>query len=174
MQQRVLVRRAGLRGFQGRTRRQVARNLGLSRRRVTRIEHRALRSLRRAVRTGGCSGAAPISSASTSTTTPASAASTAAEGTQGGPATGATSASTGAAADRQEVKGVSQSGGGESPVERVLKAGPRVVAAAPRTVANVTSEARSYADDHPIAFALAVLVTLLAAALLVRELRRAV
>ena len=32
--------------------------------------------------------------------------------------------------------------------------------------------ARSYADDHPFQFALAVLVTLLCALLLVRELRR--
>jgi hypothetical protein len=165
----VIVRRAALRGFDGQTRRQVARALGLSRARVARVEHRALRSLRRAVRSGGCSGGAPISTTSSTTTAATTVSQTAATA-----AAGSTTAQGGAAPDRQEVKGVTQSGGGESPVERVLKAGPRVVAAAPRTVANVTSEARSYADDHPLAFGLAVLVTLLAAALLVRELRRAV
>ena len=74
--------------------------------------------------------------------------------------------------DRQEVKGVSDSGG------RVLDVLAEGAPAAQRPDAggrrrdDGAEAARSYADDHPVQFALAVLVTLLCALLLVRELRR--
>ena len=55
----------------------------------------------------------------------------------------------------------------------VAKSAPKLEALSPKAVAASTTEAaRSYADDHPVQFALAVLVTLLCALLLVRELRR--
>ena len=70
LQERVLVRRAGLRGFKPQTRRQLAKTLHTSRTRVARIERRALGNLRRTVRAGGCaapaSGAPVPGSASTS------------------------------------------------------------------------------------------------------------
>ena len=52
-QERVLVRRAGLRGFKGASRAETAARLHLSVRRVARLEHRALRTLRRKARAGG-------------------------------------------------------------------------------------------------------------------------
>ena len=53
-QERVLVRRAGLRGFKGASRAETAASLHLTVRRVARLEHRALRALRRKARAGAC------------------------------------------------------------------------------------------------------------------------
>jgi hypothetical protein len=52
------------------------------------------------------------------------------------------------------------------PSKVTAAASPKAVAAA------IASVARSYADDHPAQFALAILITLLCVLLLVRELRR--
>ena len=55
---------------------------------------------------------------------------------------------------------------------RVATVGREAAAAIPKAAAALTEPARSYADDHPLLFALAVLATALCAVLLVRELRR--
>ena len=60
-QERVLVRRAGLRGFKGASRVETAASLHLSVRRVARLEHRALRTLRRKARAGACDAPEPAS-----------------------------------------------------------------------------------------------------------------
>jgi len=156
-QERVLVRRAGLRGFTGGSRAEVAARLGITATRVARLEHRALRSLRRKARGGDCSApesaAAAVAVPATRVSQPLPA---------GEPA---------APADRQEVEGASDAGGG---VLNVLAEGaPTLRELTPGAAATTTATAaRSYADDHPAQFALAVLVTLLCALLLVRELRR--
>lgn len=155
-QERVLVRRAGLRGFKGASRAETAARLHLTVRRVTRLEHRALRTLRRKARAGACDAPEPAPSVAASRVSfslPAGAA----------PAT---------AVARQGVKGVSESGGGARNV--TAKRGPKLRNVAPVAGAEAAVRAgRSYADDHPFQFALAVLASLLAAVLLVRELRRA-
>jgi hypothetical protein len=160
-QERVLVRRAGLRGFKGESRAQTAASLHLSVRRVARLEHRALRTLRRKARAGACDAPAPA---------PAPAPSGAA--TRVGFSLPADAAAA-AAAPRQDVKGVSESGGGVREVS--AKTGPKLGNVAPMAGAEAAVRAgRSYADDHPGQFTLAALVVLLAAVLLVRELRREV
>lgn len=152
LEERVLVRRAGLRGFPGQSRTEVARSLRISRTRVTRVERRALKRLRRLVRTGRCDAPAP----------PAEAPASAAAEIVGTPA-----AATGQG--RIAVKHSSASGGSGSLSKTLIdtaKAMPPVAAT------ELGASARRYADDHPFQFGLAVLVTLLSALLLVRELRR--
>jgi hypothetical protein len=154
-QERVLVRRAGLRGFKGASRAETAASLHLTVRRVARLEHRALRTLRRRARAGECDAPGPapaVAGTRVSLTLPAPAA----------PAP---------AAPRQEVKAVQASGGGN--VEVVAESAPRLRNVAPVAGAVAAVRAgRSYAAEHPFQFALAVLVSLLCALLLVRELRR--
>ena len=121
-------------------------------RRVARLEHRALRSLRRKARAGACDVPEPAPVV---------------EATR---VSGSLPAPT-AAAPRQEVKGVSESKGGARSV--IADSGPNLHNLAPMAGAEAAVRAgRSYADDHPARFALAILVTLLCALLLVRELRR--
>lgn len=153
-QERVLVRRAGLRGFRGESRAELAASLGISRARVARIERRALRTLRRLVRAGTCAGPAPAvaAPATVSMILPASEVSS---------------------PDRQAVKDSFASGGallGAPLLGSLLKDGSTLPPQA--EAKGVTSAARSYAHDRPFQFGLAVLVTLLCALLLVRELRR--
>ena len=96
-QERVLVRRAGLRGFKGASREQTAERLHLTVRRVARLEHRALRTLRRKARAGACDAPQPapaVAATLVSGSLPAPAAPT-------------------AAAPHQEVKAVHESGGCE-------------------------------------------------------------
>ena len=154
-QERVLVRRAGLRGFKGASRAETAARLHLSVRRVARIEHRALRTLRRKARAGACDAPEPapvVAATRVSGSLPAPAAPT-------------------AAAPRQEVKAVQESGGGS--VDVVAGSAPKLRNVAPVAGAEAAVRAgRSYAEEHPFQFALAMLVTLLCALLLVRELRR--
>jgi hypothetical protein len=130
----------------------VAKSLGLSRARVARLERRALRTLRRKVRAGGCATPAPLVAAGSA------------------PATVAVSAPVAPPAapqDRGAVKGSHASGGS------LLDLPSKVTAVLPNAVAEATtSAARNYADEHPTQFALAVLVTLLCALLLVRAVRR--
>ena len=149
------MRRAGLRGFKGASRAETAASLHLTVRRVARLEHRALRALRRKARAGACDAPEPA------------------------PAVAATRVSlslaphvaSAATAPRQEVKGVSESSGGS--LEVAAERAPKLGNVAPMAGAESAARAaRSYADDHPFQFALAVLVTLLCALLLVRELRR--
>ena len=151
-QERVLVRRAGLRGFKGASRAETAASLHLTVRRVARIEHRALRTLRRKARAGACDAPEPA---------PVVAA-TRVSGSLPAPT---------AAAPRQEVKAVQESGGGS--VDVVAGSAPKLRNVAPVAGAEAAVRAgRSYAEEHPFQFALAMLVTLLCALLLVRELRR--
>ena len=151
-QERVLVRRAGLRGFKGASRAETAARLHLSVRRVARIEHRALRTLRRKARAGACGAPEPA---------PVVAA-TRVSGSLPAPT---------AAAPRQEVKAVQESGGGS--VDVVAGSAPKLRNVAPVAGAAAAVRAgRSYAEEHPFQFALAMLVTLLCGLLLVRELRR--
>ena len=136
--------------------RETAASLHLTVRRVARLEHRALRTLRRKARAGACDAPEPapaVAATRVSLSLPAPAA----------PA---------AAAPRQEVKAVQESGGGS--VDVVAESAPKLRNVAPMAGAEAAVRAgRSYAEEHPFQFALAVLVTLLCALLLVRELRRA-
>jgi hypothetical protein len=154
-QERVLVRRAGLRGFKGASRAETAASLHLSVRRVARLERRALRALRRKARAGACDAPAPapaVGGTRASLTLPAPAA----------PAP---------AAPRQEVKAVSESGGGN--VDAIADGTPKLRNVAPVAGAEAAVRAgRSYADEHPFQFALAVLVILVCGLLFVREVRR--
>ena len=159
LQERVIVLRAGLQGHTGQTRSELARTLGTSRTRVTRLERRALRTLRRTVRAGGC--ATPGPSAAPSETVQVVQVSSPIQSADGG-----------SEPDRQEVKGVTASKS-HSVAPRVATAARQAGAAIPKAAAALTEPARSYADDHPILFALAVLVTAFCAVLLVRELRKA-
>ena len=146
------MRRAGLRGFKGASRAETAARLHLSVRRVARIEHRALRTLRRKARAGACDAPEPA---------PVVAA-TRVSGSLPAPT---------AAAPRQEVKAVQESGGGS--VDVVAGSAPKLRNVAPVAGAEAAVRAgRSYAEEHPFQFALAMLVTLLCALLLVREIRR--
>ena len=157
LQERVLVRRAGLRGFKPQTRRELAKTLHTSRSRVARIERRALGNLRTAVRAGGC--AIPASSAPASGTASISGtlvAERVAAPVQNG--------SGGTASERVAVKGINESKSG-SVVETVAGAGRDALA-------TISEPARSFADEHPLTFALAVMLTALFGVLLVRELRR--
>jgi hypothetical protein len=158
-QERVLVRRAGLRGFKGASRAETAASLHLTVRRVARLEHRALRTLRRKARAGACDVPAPapaVAGTSVSLSLPAPAA----------------PAAPSAPAPRQEVKAVQESGGGS--VDVVAESAPKLRNVAPVAGAEAAVRAgRSYADEHPFQFALAVLVILVCALLFVRELRRA-
>ena len=148
------MRRAGLRGFAGGSRADVAASLGLTAKRVARLERRGLRSLRRKARGGACDAPEPA------------AAVTATRVSQPLPAH-----EPAAPPDRQEVKGVSDSG--SRVLDVVGEGAPALRDLTPGAAAAATAEAaRSYADDHPFQFALAVLATLLCALLLVRELRR--
>ena len=157
-QERVLVRRAGLRGFKGASRAETAASLHLSVRRVARLEHRALRTLRRKARAGACDA-------------PARAPAPAVAGTRVGLTLPAPAAPA-PAAPRQEVKAVQEAGGAN--VEVVAESAPKLRNVAPVAGAVAAVRAgRSYAAEHPFRFALAVLVSLLCALLLVRELRRA-
>jgi len=159
LQERVLVRRAGLRGFKPQTRRQLAKTLHTSATRVARIERRALGNLRRTARAGGC-------------TTPASSA----------PAPGAASPAGTLVAER--VAAPAQTGGGESASERTAVKGvaesqsdsmiESVASTGRDALAAISEPARSFADDHPLTFTLVVLATLLCGVLFVRELRRSV
>ncbi len=97
-QERVLVRRAGLRGFKGASRAETAARLHLTVRRVARLEHRALRTLRRKARAGACDAPAPAAAPAGSTTRVSLGLAVPAATTQ--------------TAARQEVKGVRDSGGG--------------------------------------------------------------
>ena len=152
------MRRAGLRGFTGGSRAKVAARLGITATRVARLEHRALHSLRRKARGGECSAPELAAAAGAVPATRVSQPLPAGE-----PA---------APADRQEVKGASDSGRGVLDV--LAEGAPQLSDLTPGAAAATTAQAaRSYADDHPVQFALAVLVTLLCALLLVRELRRA-
>jgi hypothetical protein len=154
-QERVLVRRAGLRGFKGASRAETAASLHLTVRRVARLEHRALRALRRKARAGACDAPEPppmVDARRASLSLPAPAAPP-------------------AAAPRQEVKAVHESGGGS--VDVMAESAPKLRNVAPVAGAEAAVRAgRSYAAEHPFQFALAVLVSLLCALLLVRELRR--
>jgi hypothetical protein len=154
-QERVLVRRAGLRGFKGASRAETAARLHLSVRRVARLEHRALRTLRRKARAGLCDAPAPPP---------------AVDGTRAGltlPAPAAPAPS----APRQEVKAVQESGGGS--VDVVAESAPKLRNVAPIAGAEAAVQAgRSYAEEHPFQFALAVLVILVCGLLFVREVRR--
>jgi hypothetical protein len=154
-QERVLVRRAGLRGFKGASRAETAARLHLTVRRVARLEHRALRALRRKARAGACDAPEPapvVAATRVSLSLPAPAAPT-------------------AAAPRQEVKAVHESGGGGADV--LAESAPKLRNVAPMAGAEAAVRAgRSYAEEHPFQFALAMLVTLMCALLLVRELRR--
>jgi Sigma-70, region 4 len=155
-QERVLVRRAGLRGFKGASRAETAASLHLTVRRVARLEHRALRTLRRKARAGACDAPGPA---------------TAVAGTRVSLPLPAPAAPT-APAPRQEVKAVQESGGGS--VDVVAESAPKLRNVAPVAGAEAAVRAgRSYADEHPFQFALAVLVILVCALLFVRELRRA-
>ena len=154
VQERVLVLRAGLRGHAGQTRGELAVTLGTSPTRVARLERRALRTLRRTVRAGGCASPAPETVQLVQVTSPVQSADVAAQ------------------RDRQAVKGVTASKP-DSVVPRVATVGREAAAAIPKAAVALTEPARSYADDHPLLFALAVLATALCAVLLVRELRRA-
>jgi hypothetical protein len=157
-QERVLVRRAGLRGFKGASRAETAASLHLTVRRVARLEHRALRTLRRKARAGACDAPAP-----------AAAAMHAVAATGVGLSLPVPAAPT--AAPRQEVKAVRESGGGN--VDALAESAPKLRNVAPVAGAEAAVRAgRSYAAEHPFQFALAVLVSLLCALLLVRELRR--
>jgi hypothetical protein len=163
----VLVRRAGLQGLEPQTRSEVARSLDASPTRIARLERRGLRRLRRSVRSGSCQAGTPPAGA-TATGSPVTRVSTAVGTSAGTTAAGTAAAPPVASAprDRQAVKGESDASPG-------AVRGP-VAAAAPRAVAAAFQEGRSFADDHPIIFGLVLLATGLAAALLVRELRRAV
>ena len=156
-QERVLVRRAGLRGFKGASRAETGASLHLTVRRVARLEHRALRALRRKARAGACDAPEPAPSV----------AATGVGLSLPGPAAPAAPA----AAPRQEVKAVRESGGGN--VDVLAESAPKLRNVAPVAGAEAAVRAgRSYADEHPFQFALAVLASLLCALLLVRELRR--
>ena len=158
-QERVLVRRAGLRGFKGASRVETAARLHLSVRRVARLEHRGLRALRRKARAGACDAPAPAPA-------PAVAATGVGLSLQAAPAAPT------APAPRQEVKAIQESGGGS--VDVVAESDLKLRNVAP--VAGVEAAlgaGRSYAEEHPFQFALALLVSLLCALLLVREVRRA-
>ena len=148
------MRRAGLRGFKGASRAETAASLHLTVRRVARLEHRALRALRRKARAGACDAPEPapvVAATRVSGSLPAPAAPT--------------------AAPRQEVKAVRESGGGS--LDFVAESAPKLRTVAPVAGAEAAVRAgRSYADEHPFQFAVAVLVSLLFALLLVRELRR--
>ena len=150
----MLVLRAGLRGHAGQTRGELAVTLGTSPTRVARLERRALRTLRRTVRAGGCASPAPETVQMVQVSSPVQ------------------SADVEAQRDRQAVKGVTASKP-DSVVPRVATVGREAAAAIPKAAVALTEPARSYADDHPLLFALAVLATALCAVLLVRELRRA-
>jgi hypothetical protein len=160
LQERVLVRRAGLRGFKPQTRRELAKSLHTSRTRIARIERRGLGNVRRAIRAGGC--ATPASSA-------------AAPGTPG-PSSGGLVADRvaapaqsggGASGERVAVKGVAESKSSESMVDSIAGAGRGALA-------TISDPARSYLRDHPLTLVLAVLATALCGVLLVRERRRTV
>jgi len=162
LQERVLVRRAGLRGFKPQTRRQLAKTLHTSRSRVARIERRALGNLRRAIRAGGC--ATPAPGAPAPGTDSASAAGLLVADRVAAPAQ---SGGGGSASDRVAVKGVAESKSSDSMVDSIANAGRGALA-------TISEPARSFADDHPLAFTLVVLATLLCGALFVRETRRSV
>jgi hypothetical protein len=158
-QERVLVRRAGLRGFKGASRVETAARLHLSVRRVARLEHRGLRALRRKARAGACDAPAPAPA-------PAVAATGVGLSLQAAPAAPT------APAPRQEVKAVQESGGGS--VDVVAESDLKLRNVAPVAgVEAAVGAGRSYAEEHPFQFALALLVSLLCALLLVREVRRA-
>ena len=70
------------------------------------------------------------------------------------------------ASERGAVKGISESQS-DSVVESVASTGRDALAA-------ISEPARSFAEDHPLAFALVVLATMLCGVLFVRELRRSV
>ena len=157
LQERVLVRRAGLRGFKPQTRRQLAKTLHTSRTRVARIERRALGNLRRTARAGGCaapaSGAQVPGSASTSGGTLVAEQTAAPADTAGG-----------SASERGAVKGVSESES-DSVVDSMASTGRDALA-------TISQPARSFLEDHPLMFAIAVLLTLLCGGLFMREVRR--
>jgi hypothetical protein len=156
-QQRVLVRRAGLRGFKGASRVETAARLHLSVRRVARLEHRGLRTLRRKARAGACDAPAPAPAPAVAGTGVR----------QSLPAPAAPPAD----APRQEVKAVQESGG-ES-VNVLAESTPKLRNVAPVAgVEAAVGAGRSYAEEHPFQFALAVLVILMCALLFVREVRR--
>jgi hypothetical protein len=160
-QERVLVRRAGLRGFTGASRAETAARLHLSVRRVARLEHRGLRALRRKVRAGACDapGPAPAVAGTRIGLTPPA------------PAAPASAPAPAAAAPQQEVKAVHEAGGGN--VDVIAEAAPNLRNVAPVAAAEAAVGAgRSYAEEHPFQFALAVLVILMCAVLFVREVRR--
>jgi hypothetical protein len=160
-QERVLVRRAGLRGFKGASRVETAARLHLTVRRVARLEHRGLRALRRKARAGACDAPAPA---------PAAAPAVAATGV--GLSLQAAPAAPTAPVPRQEVKAVQESGSGS--VDVLAESAPNLRNVAPVAGAEAAVRAgRSYAAEHPFQFALALLVSLLCALLLVREVRRA-
>jgi hypothetical protein len=123
-EERVIVRRAGLRGLKGGTRTAVARRLGVSRARVAPLERRALRTLHTRARAGNCTNKEPKGSSDLAASKPAN---------------------TSTPEGRPAVTG---------------------------QVGAATKSARSYADEHPAAFVLAMLVALVCGLLLVRELRR--
>ena len=159
LQERVLVRRAGLRGFKPQTRRQVAKTLHTSRTRVARIERRALGNLRRTARAGGC--AVPASSAQSPGTASTSGSALVAEQIAAPAETAG-----GSASERGAVKGISESRS-DSVVDSVASTGRDALA-------TISEPARSFARDHPLTFAITVLITLLCGVLFVREVRRPV
>ena len=142
LQERVLVRRAGLRGFKPQTRRQVAKTLHTSRTRVARIERRALGNLRRTARAGGC--AVPASSAQSPGTASTSGSALVAEQIAAPAETAG-----GSASERGAVKGISESRS-DSVVDSVASTGRDALAA-------ISEPARSFARDHPLTFAITVL-----------------
>ena len=152
----MIVLRAGLQGHDGQTRSELARTLGTSTTRVARLERRALRSLRRTVRSGGCASPTPAVAAPAPAVVEMTRVSSPVQ-----------------SVDRQEVKGVTASKHA-SMFGKAATTSREAAAAIPKAAAALTQPARSYADEHPLLFALAVLVTGLCAVLLVRELRRSV
>jgi hypothetical protein len=156
LRERVIVRRAGLRGFKPQTRRQVAKTLDMSRARVGRIERRALRDLRRTLRAGGCGGSSVAASEPSGALTAA--------GGSGSAGSASSSGDDASSGDRVAVKRISESKP-DSMIEGVTDAGRDALAA-------ITQPARSLAEEQPLAFTLALLITALCGVLLVRELRR--
>jgi hypothetical protein len=157
-QERVLVRRAGLRGFRGLSRAELAASLGIRVGRVARIERRALRTLRRLVRENRCAAAkVPATAAAL---TPAAPTFSSATPSAGPPVT----------RDQQAVKHAVAFGGG-APLSSLFKGAATLP---PQAVGREVARAgRSYAEDHPFQVALAILVVLLCALPLLRELKRA-
>jgi hypothetical protein len=105
LERRVLVLRAGLGAGPPRTRSRVARRLDLSTRRVTRLEHRGVRALRKLAGAGRCGSRSAPGAAEDSTTTAAGG------GLQG--VSGSSLSADHASTDRTAVRGEREASGDE-------------------------------------------------------------